>query len=128
MTLKKYNKIRLVTTIIVAAAVSQFIVFRNIFAAVAIVAVASWFLFYLRSKVKVTEVLADERDYQIAGQAALLAMKIFPWMAVVAMFAFYFWNDPTYDLIAETLAFSVCGLMFIYSIAFRIKIKSGDEK
>ena len=119
LTLKQYQKIRLVAVIILAMAFGNLIVLKSFFIAIGLLAVSSLLLMYLRKQVK--GVLADERDYAIGGKAALLAIQIYSWIAVVCMFAFYALSDKNqyYYPIAMTLAFSTCLLMIGYSIIFR---------
>jgi len=84
LTLKQYQVARIIIIIILAACFSNLITLKNYFLPIALLVVASLLLMYLRKRVK--GVLADERDYQIGGKAALLAMQIFSWMGVVVMF------------------------------------------
>jgi uncharacterized membrane protein len=130
MTLKQYQIIRLVITIIIAIVVSQSFMYKNYLIPIATVALSSLFLIYIKGKVK--EVIADERDYTIGGKAALLAMQIYCWLAVIAMFILYANNDlnPAYMAVATTLAYSTCALMILYSLIFRYynKIIFSDRK
>ncbi|MFH0829431.1 MAG: DUF2178 domain-containing protein [Candidatus Kerfeldbacteria bacterium] len=81
--------------------------------------VASMVLFMLRRRVK--EVLADERDRAVAGQAALVAMYGFCWIAAcAALAAFALRNvNQSNETIALTLAYSACVIMVIYMLAYR---------
>lgn len=120
LTLKQYQVARIIIIIILAACFSNLITLKNYFLPIALLVVASLLLMYLRKRVK--GVLADERDYQIGGKAALLAMQIFSWMGVVVMFILYALSDtnPYFQPIGMILALLVCVLMLIYSITFRI--------
>lgn len=120
LTLKQYQIARIITVIILAASFSSFIALKNYFLPIALLVVASLLLMFLRKKVK--GVLADERDYQIGGKAALLAIQICSWIGVVVMFVLYALSDTNiyFQPVGMTLAFSVCALMLIYSITFRI--------
>lgn len=124
MTIEKYNKIRLVFVVVIAMIISQSIVLRNFVIPLVTIIVGSLALLLLRRKV--TDILADERDYALAGKAAFLAIQIYSWISVIAMFAFYAFRDahPFYEPIGMTLAFSVCGLMMLYSVLFHIRNKS----
>lgn len=130
LTLKQYRIIKLVIVFILAVSFTQLIVLKSFFWPIALLAVSSLFLIYLRKKVK--GILADERDYITAGKSALLAIQIYSWIAVVAMFLLYASTDlnPHYEAIAITLAFSVCILMILYSFIFRYynKVKFSDKK
>ncbi len=119
LTLKQYKIIRIIAAFVIAFAISQSIVFKNFFAPVILVATGSFLLMYFKRKVK--DVIADERDWATGGKAALFAIQIYSWISVIFMFFFYAIADKNifYQPIAMTLAFSVCGLMIMYSIIFR---------
>lgn len=125
MTLSQYKKVRLATAFVTAIVFSQSIIFHNFMIPVAVLAASSLMLFYLRKKVK--GVIADERDYVIAGKSALLAIQLFSTAAVIVMFFFYSLRgtESYYEPIALTLAISVCALMLIYSAIFKYKIRRG---
>ena len=119
MTLKTYQQIRLVLTVIIAIVFSQFYFNHNLVWPL-ITLTSGWsILMILRSRVK--EVIADERDYAIAGKAASWAIQIYSWVAVVSMFVLNAFQDshPDFKPIALTLAFSACGLMLTYSTLFK---------
>jgi len=84
-----------------------------------VLGLSSLLLLYFRKKV--TGVIADERDYQVGGRAALLAIQATSWIGVIVMFVLYSLGaaNPLYQAIAMTLAFSVCALMLIYSALFK---------
>ena len=130
MTLKTYNKIRLGVVIVTAFIFSQSLVLRNFFVPIMVLGLSSLTLFYLRKKV--VEVITDERDYQIGRKSALLAIQLTSWIGVIVMFVLYALSNtnPFYQPIAMTLAFSVCILMFTYSVIFKYysKHNSKDEK
>lgn len=123
MTLKKYQKIKLFITVVIAVIFSQSIIYNNYLIPLATLVVASLVLIWLRRQVK--EVVADERDYANAGKSASWAIQIYSWVAVIAMFVLYAFKDLNfaYEPIAMTLAFSTCLLMFIYSLIFKLKSK-----
>jgi len=130
LTLKQYNFIRIITVVILAIIFGQAIVIKNFLIPVILLVVGSLFLMYLRKQVK--GILADERDYVIAGKAALLTMQIWSWFAVIAMFAFLALSDrdPVYQAIGMTISFSVCIFMLLYSVICRYynKIKFTDKR
>lgn len=130
LTTKQYQKIKLGAVIILAMVFSQSIVYKNFFIPVALLVVGSLVLLYLRKQVK--EVIVDERDKVSGGKAAILAIQIYAWMAVIAMFLLYSLADlnPYYNSIAMTLAFSTTILMLLYSVIFNYynKMKFSDKK
>jgi uncharacterized membrane protein len=119
MTIKQFQKIKLVIIVLLAMSVSQLISFKNYFLPIALMIVASLVLMFLKRRVK--GVLADERDYEVAGKSALLAMQIYGWTSAISMFILYAFKEhnPAYEPIAITLAFSTCFLMLLYSLVFR---------
>lgn len=127
---KQYQKIKLVTVFLLAFAFSQSIIFKNFFIPVILLIVGSLLLMYFRKQVK--EVMADERDYAIAGKSATLAIQIFSWLAVIAMFLLYSLSDlnPYYNAIALTLAYSTMVLMLLYTLIFRYyeRFKFSEKK
>ena len=130
MTIKQYQAIRLGFVVLLAIVFSQSIIFENYLIPIAALTVSSLVLIFLKKKVK--GVLADERDYLTGGKAALLAIQVYSWIAVVAMFVLYAFRDlnPAYEPIGMTLAYSTCILMLLYGVIFRYynKIKLGDKK
>ncbi|MDD4290092.1 MAG: DUF2178 domain-containing protein [Patescibacteria group bacterium] len=130
MTLKKYKKIKLAIVFIIAFIFSQSLVLDNFFIPIAVLCISPLLLLYLRKKV--VGVIEDERDYQIGGKSALLAIQLTSWIGVIVMFIFYALSDKnlSYKPMAMTLAFFICFLMLTYSIIFKYYIKhnSNNEK
>jgi len=130
MTLKQFKIIKLIAVVLLAAVFSQAIIFENYLIPIIVLIISYLVLFYLRSRVK--EIIADERDYLTGGKSALLAIQIYSWFAVIAMFILYANRDlnPAYEPVAMTLAYSTCILMLLYAIIFRYynKYKLSDKK
>jgi len=130
MTIKKYQRIKLIVVILLALVYSQMFVYKNFIIPIALMIVSALVLMLLRRRV--TGVLADERDYATGGKAALLSIQIYSWIAVMGMFVLYAERDinPSYEPIAITLAFSACLLLLVYSVIFRYhnKVKLAGEK
>ena len=72
MTAKQFKLAKVITTIIVAIIVGQNVVKQEFFIPIVAVVLAALILFYLKSRVK--EVMVDERDWKIAGKAAVLTV------------------------------------------------------
>lgn len=119
MTLKKYKRIKLAFVFGLALVFSQTIYLKNYLIPIALMIVSSLILMLLRRRVK--GVIADERDYALAGRAAIWAIQAYGWLAASGMFIFYSLRDKNviYEPIAMTLAFSTCGLMLMYALFFR---------
>jgi uncharacterized membrane protein len=119
MTAKKFLVYRLIVVILLAGVVSSFVATGNYL--VPIAAVITALIFLLIMKNKVNEVLADERDYKIAGNAARYAMNIFSAVSCVIILVLYALKKdrPDFELIGSVLAYAVCGLMLLYSFIFK---------
>ena len=130
MSKKQYQLVKLALTILLAIIFSQAIIFKNYLIPISLLVASSLILMYLRRQVK--EVIADERDYATGGKAALLAIQIYAWVAVVCMFVVYGLRDlnPAYEPIGLTLAFSTCILMLLYSVIFHYhnKVKLTEKR
>jgi uncharacterized membrane protein len=123
MTLKKYQKIKLIIVVVLSLLISQSLILKNFLIPAFAVVSASLILMLLRRQV--TEVLADERDHASTGKSASLAIQIYSWFAVIAMFVLYVFRDlnPAYEPIAITLAYSTCFLMIVYSVVLKFQNK-----
>jgi uncharacterized membrane protein len=123
MTLKQFKTAKIISAIIVAAVVSQTILAKNYILPAVVVIAVSIFLIFLKKQVK--EVVADERDYEIAGHAARWAMNIFSLLACVLVFLLFALRDtnPYYQPVGAALAYSVCFMLIIYSLIFKYYAK-----
>jgi len=123
MTSKSFKYFKIIIVIALAIAFSQALIYQNFFLSIGIMIAGSLIIYSMRKNVK--EVLADERDYEQGGKAALLAMQIYCWIGVIAMFALksQAYLNSTYDIVANTLAFSICIFMLLYSFIYRLKSK-----
>ncbi|MBN2087334.1 DUF2178 domain-containing protein [Candidatus Peregrinibacteria bacterium] len=119
MKLKQYKTIKILITILLAIIFTQGVIYKEYLIPLAAMVVAALLLTHFRGRVK--EIVADERDYEIGGKAALLTIRIYAWIAVIPMMVLYAYRDlnPGYQAVAMTLAFSTCILMLIYNFIFR---------
>jgi len=127
MTKKAFSIYRIIAVIIVTIIVSISINYGNWYLPV-ISIMASWlFLYTLRRKVK--EVIADERDYIIAGKASGLAMKIYISFSVIIGMILYSTGKENEILfnIATTLLYSACFLMIFYAVLFKIYERKNEN-
>lgn len=128
MNQKTYQTWRIIIVFILAMVFSQSIVRGNYIIPVVLMVTASLILWYIRGRVK--GVLADERDYAMAGKAALLAIQVFGWLAAVATLIFYSQRavNPMYETIGLTLSYSVLFLFLVYGVVFRYYNKFKFDK
>jgi len=119
MKLKTYKNIQISIAVALGIIFSQAVINRNFVIPVITAIIGSLTLLLLRRRVK--DVIADERDYENAGRAAIIAIQIFSWFAVVLMITLLSArdNNPAYESIATTLAYSTCFLMITYSTIFK---------
>lgn len=128
MSQKTYQTWRVIIVFVLAMIFSQSIVSGDYVIPLVSMVVSSLLLWYLRSRVK--GVLADERDYTLAGKAALLAVQVFGWLAAMATLFFYSQRavNPMYEPIGLTLSYSVLFLFLVYGITFRYYNKFKFDK
>lgn len=118
MTYKKFKAVKTVIAMLLAAVIAQAVIFSNYYLAAAAVLTALAIIFVARKKVN--EVVADERDYQIAGKAARISMSAFSAIGAIITFVLMAQREanPLYEIIGSTLAYSVCFLLLLYSVLF----------
>jgi len=119
MNQKTFHIVRIFFAMIVAATCSISVVRGNYILPIIIGATAAIVL--LAMKKRVEGVLADERDYQLAGQAARWALNIYAVIAAVAAMVLMAGraDNPQYELSAQILAYSACALMISQSLFFK---------
>ncbi len=120
MTKKLFLVYKLVAVTVVAIVVSVSVNYGNWYLPVIFLITAWISLYALRNRVK--EVITDERDYKIAGKASMWAMTIYVSFSVIAGLILYIAEKENEVLFAigSTLLYSVCFLMLLYSVLFKI--------
>ena len=119
----KYHKFmvyRLLIVIALALVVSSFVGAGNfVFPLIAII-LAMLAMFFLRKRVD--KVLTDERVEYLAGRAARLTFSISAFaMAIVGLVLISLKDShPQYYLLGLSLAYLSAGMLFLYSILFKI--------
>lgn len=119
MTAKKFMFFKLIIAMILAGVVSSFVVVGNYLVPLAAIFTAVVLVLFMRRRV--SQVMADERDYQIAGKAARYAMTIFTAVVGLVILVLFAWRpgNPAFELVGSALAYAICGLMLLYSIIFK---------
>ena len=119
MSIKTYTAIRILVVAIMATLTVWAVAQGNALIPIPVFIAAMVILLLFRRGVK--EIVVDERIYSIAEKASLIALRIFGIAAAIigATLVALGW-DSSSDLykIGLTLAYSVCGLMVIYYIAY----------
>lgn len=118
MTYDQFKRIRIVMAAVVAIIVSFAINLQSwIFATIAVLlAVLLAMIVIFSAKRQVKDVLADERDYYIAGKAARYTVSVF--CVLGAILSFYFMvlsKDANAEAVGSVLAYSTCGLLLLNS-------------
>jgi len=129
MSAKKFLFLRLAVAMVIAATVSASITAGNYFIPIPVVVVGALLLYITKKRVK--DVLEDERDFAIAGQAARYSIFIFAFMAVIMVFMLLAFKtqNPYFEIIASTLSYSVCSLLIFYSLVFKyLAVKNSSAK
>jgi uncharacterized membrane protein len=79
-------------------------------------------MYYCRKQLQTTTVLADERDYQVAGRASRYALIAYAWLGAIGTFvlmAISKGEGALYDL-SQYLSFSVLFLLLLNAVLFKI--------
>jgi uncharacterized membrane protein len=119
MNFKQFTAIRILVIIIMAGFISWAVVSANIWIPIPVVIAAVVVMMLLRRRVR--EVVVDERVYSIAEKASLVAFRIFGIAAAVigiTLVALGWQSASDLYKIGLTLAYSACGLLIIYYIAY----------
>jgi uncharacterized membrane protein len=121
MTLKNYKIFRLIIIVILSASISVSITLKNYYLPIIFVVSAWAAMSYCRKQLKTTDVLADERDYQIAGQSARYTIAIYGWIGAFGTFILLALskNNPYFYDLSQYLAYSVCFIMLLNSFLFK---------
>jgi len=126
MTLKQYKVCRLAIVIALSMLVAVSVSSQNYYLPIVFVITAFAAMYYCKKQLKTKEVMADERDYQIAGTASRYAIAIYSWIAAIGIFVLMA-ASPSRDgalyILAQCWAFSVCFLLLANSFIFRYLIK-----
>lgn len=121
MNKKQYTICRLAIIIILSFSISTSINLDNYYLPIIFMFSAMAVLYYCRSQLKTTDVLVDERDYKIAGDAARYTIYIYGLIGAIATFVLMALSEKQGNLyiISQFLAFSVCFLMLFNAFLFK---------
>ena len=119
MSIKTYTAIRILVVAIMATLTVWAVAQGNALIPIPVFIAAMVILLLFRKRVR--EVVVDERVYSIAEKAAYFAFRVFVIAAAVIGATFVALGQgavPELEPVGFTLAYSVCGLMLIYYIAY----------
>jgi len=119
MTKKQYLICRLIVSFLTAMFVAISMVKNNYIVPLLVIVAGMSLLYSCRKKVQ--DVLADERDYQVAGKSARYVLYFYSFIgAITSMILFVVAKDNTVlMLLANFLAYSICLLMIVNSMIFK---------
>ncbi len=118
MTTKKYLSVRIIAVIIVAALTSYAITIHNYFLPIPVILAWAAFLYIIRRKV--TDVIADERDYKIAGQAARYTLTAFSMIGIITIFILLSYGENSRQyVLGNILASTICLVMLTNAFIFK---------
>jgi uncharacterized membrane protein len=123
MTLKQFQTVKVCIAMVLAAVMGQAVILNNYILAVTAVIIAVALSVVFRRRV--TEVVVDERDYQIAGKAAIYTMQIFCACACVITFMLISLRqkDPSLEVAGSALAYATCAIMLLYTFIYKYLVK-----
>ncbi len=113
MRLKKYQRYRLLITLVIAVLI-VWSVLAEISIIIPLVGIAAGMLTLFLLKKRVVEVIEDERNYCISEKAARAAISIFAPLLGVSTVVLSSGLFPEYKQAAYTLAFTGCVLMVLF--------------
>jgi len=119
MTSKQFKIIKMIVVVLLASAFSFTYATNNLILGLALLLIGTLTLLFFQKRVD--EVMVDEMVYAIGGKAALTAIQIYCWLAVILMLfarSMKQANPLVFSLTANVLAFSTCVLMLIYSATY----------
>jgi uncharacterized membrane protein len=125
---KKFRILQMVFAMMLSLMIGVLVSLRQPILAVLVMLAAVGVMMSLRKKV--TETVADERDYAIGGNAARYALTAYAYVsAVVGVFLVASQStNPAIEAVGITLAYSACGLLIAYSIIYQYLSKTANRK
>lgn len=116
---KTYKIFRMFFVMILAGICSASVVRGNYVLPIVVAVTAAIVMFGVKKRVE--GVLADERDYKNAGDAARWALTVYAMGAALAGMTLMATrtNNLLFEPIAQVLVYSACGLMVVQSLLFK---------
>lgn len=125
MNTKQYKICRLVIVILLSMSISISISLDSYYLPIVFVLSSLAAMYYCRKQLKTDKVMADERDYQVAGKAARYSIFIFGLVGAIGTFVLMAISqkEGTMYVVSQYLAFSVCFLMLLNAFLFKLLSK-----
>jgi len=122
MNLKQYKLYRVITIVILGMSISVSITLENYYLPIILVIIGMAAMYYLRKQLRTTEVMADERDYKLAGGAARYTISIYGLIGTFGIFILMALSGGKEDFVyvlSQYLAFSICFLFLLNVVVFK---------
>jgi len=123
MTFKQYNFYRILVVMTMAISISCAMTMENYYLPIFLMIIGMALMCYLRQRLRKTEVIADERDYKLAGDAARYTILVYGFIGAFTIFILMALSsgpdDSIYQL-SHYLAFSICFLFLLNVLIFKI--------
>lgn len=118
MTLKQFQSVKTAVTLIISAIAARSIIINSYWFLLTAVTLGAALILVLRGRVN--EIIADERDYEIAGKAARYAITIISSVgSVVVLVLMSLRNtNPIYETVGSVIAYVICSYLLLYSFIF----------
>ena len=119
MTVKQFRYIKIAVVMAVAITVSQTVIYNNFIIPISAMIIGS--LVLVQAKKSIKGVIADERDYEIAGKAALLTIQIIGWIGAIVSMIFFGIRDQNtiFEILAYAFSYGTCGLLLTFALITR---------
>lgn len=128
MSYKQFRFAKIFIAMFIGFASGQAIVLNNYWVIIVAIAIGMALSFFLRGRVK--EIIADERDYEIAGKSARYTMTAFSIIGCVLSLVFMSLRhlNPIYETIGSVMAYTVCIYLLCYGLIFNYLSKAFTTK
>ncbi len=118
MSKKQFLAIKLLTMIVLTIVVSTSVV--NGFWVLPIISLLATLAFLLIIKKNVKEVLTDERDYKITGDASRYTIYVYSFIGAIIVIFLASLDNLDYQNWINAIAYSICFLMILNVLIFKI--------
>lgn len=121
MTLKHYKICRLLIIFLLSLSISVSLSLENYYLPLVFIISSFAGMYYCRKHLQTTTIMADERDFKVAGRAARYSINIYGILGSIATFILMAISQKTGPLyiLSQYLAYSICFLMLLNAILFR---------
>lgn len=126
MNKKTFDRIRMATAAVLGGIVSISVAQGSY--AIPLIATLTALVLMVAMKKKVTGAIDDERDYQVAGNAARWTISAFAILSALASIILMAQRNanPAYELLGSVFAYSACFVLILQSAFFYYFNQKGD--